>query len=497
SELVDVEKVADRHVEEAGASSGGAARFSRIGEFIPLIVTPPPAAQAHQSQRSTSTVADPRAQELQHREEDEKAGIITTPHQDELQLLLEQRAKAVQFVKALVPVYNRLIDGISCDVATLQAELSAASEVDPFTRQLLGIAHRVYGGGTGTEDGVHHAGTASKGASKVDHERIKDPRKEPRLHLMRHDYLFQRQEEKMEKSLGGAAQAGGVLTGDSSSVNQNHHLQCKLVEINTIAVAFAGMAQDLLEIHKEGRALLQLRSGADKENDVEPPTAEVAARATKTSVQQQSDEAPAVTASLSHPAGSADAYAAGIAAAHRAFLAKWQVVVDHADGHTDEQRDDTKNNHSPRGGEIVTKSSTSTRASSGSAAKNIYQPDDYHICFFCFPSDHLDHDQQRVQRSLRERENLKSFAAVMHEGCVVTVVEQEKEEVPPEANIKKSDPDPVTRRNKKRFLHIKTGTLTTGPTTTPRDYKSSTDVDVEKVERTTVDEVPGGGSTIG
>lgn len=99
-------------------------------------------------------------------------------------------------VKALAPIFNRLLDEVSCDVQWLMKKLEPLCTTDPWMARLIDLAKEVYCG---------------PGA--------KQPQDEPRLLLMRQDYLPH---------------------CDGS------YLQ---VEINSIAVAFAGMTECVSKIH--------------------------------------------------------------------------------------------------------------------------------------------------------------------------------------------------------------------------------------------------------
>ncbi|CAJ1370663.1 unnamed protein product [Effrenium voratum] len=108
----------------------------------------------------------------------------------------------LQHLQLLAPIFSRLVDRVSCDLRWLTKCLAPVS--DPWLCRLLGMAQEVYGPGG------------------------KDPAAQPRLLLMRQDYL---------------------LGGDG---------RYRQVEINTIAVAFAGFTEQLSLVHQHTLAEAKL-----------------------------------------------------------------------------------------------------------------------------------------------------------------------------------------------------------------------------------------------
>jgi len=105
----------------------------------------------------------------------------------------------VEELIALGPIFSRLVDAVACDVCWLYGRLEPLRSVDPWMDRLLGLMDEVYiAGGVG-----------------------KDIRSEPRLLLLRQDYL---------PNFDG------------------RYLQ---VEINTIAVAFAGLTDHVSRLHAD------------------------------------------------------------------------------------------------------------------------------------------------------------------------------------------------------------------------------------------------------
>lgn len=110
-------------------------------------------------------------------------------------------SQQLEKVKKLGPVFSRLMDRVSCDVGWLMkhlAPLRLPDACDPWTAQLLDLAEEIYGKGAIAKDPKADAG---------------------RLFLMRQDYLPDRDGKY------------------------------KQVEINTIAVAFAGLTEPLARVH--------------------------------------------------------------------------------------------------------------------------------------------------------------------------------------------------------------------------------------------------------
>lgn len=109
-------------------------------------------------------------------------------------------SQQLQKVKKLGPIFSQLMDRVSCDVGWLMKHLAPLRlpDADPWTAQLLDLAEEIYGQGTIAKDPKEDAG---------------------RLFLMRQDYLPDRDGKYIQ------------------------------VEINTIAVAFAGLTESLARVH--------------------------------------------------------------------------------------------------------------------------------------------------------------------------------------------------------------------------------------------------------
>eukprot|EP00927_Polykrikos_kofoidii_P011783 TRINITY_DN15035_c0_g1_i3.p1 TRINITY_DN15035_c0_g1~~TRINITY_DN15035_c0_g1_i3.p1 ORF type:complete len:1150 (+),score=154.14 TRINITY_DN15035_c0_g1_i3:67-3516(+) len=108
-------------------------------------------------------------------------------------------AEGLEELVGLGPVFSRLMDAVSCDVPWLLEHLAPLRGADPWLGRLVDLTAEVYTG-------------AGAGRSLIS---------EPRLHLMRQDYL-----------------------PDS----RGRYLQ---VEINMIAVAFAGLTDHLARLHSD------------------------------------------------------------------------------------------------------------------------------------------------------------------------------------------------------------------------------------------------------
>lgn len=148
----------------------------------------------------------------------------------------------IEQLMGLAPVFSRLMDRVSCDFAWLRQHLDSARHADPWLGRLVDIAEEVYGAG---------------GARK-------DPKADTRLLLARQDYLPH---------------------------SDGRYLQ---VEINTIAVAFAGFTEHMSKLHAEA-----LRSHCP---EIQPRQGQT----------------------LAGNAPGSD-YAAALAAAHRIHISDWRI----------------------------------------------------------------------------------------------------------------------------------------------------------------------------
>ncbi|CAD7954197.1 unnamed protein product [Amoebophrya sp. A25] len=223
------------------------------------------------------------------------------------------QGQALDEIMDLVRAINFVMDAVICDVTFLQKHLTNAAESDPFLRGLLGIMDRCYG---------TNRDTSSTGSYESKMKRMEQ--KQPRLHLLRQDYLMNAKD-----------------TTRSRNYNQ--------VEINTIAVAFAGMSQTLAEI-------TNATGGEGDESD----------------------------AARKKFFKAADGYARGLAAAHEAyarrFAQEFQFQDEDAVGAEHGKEEDER---SPA------------------------------VCFLCFENDTLEMDQRRIQQSLKTLFDVPSFFAVL------------------------------------------------------------------------------------
>mmetsp|Transcript_4797 Transcript_4797/g.11799 ORF Transcript_4797/g.11799 Transcript_4797/m.11799 type:complete len:1093 (+) Transcript_4797:168-3446(+) len=273
--------------------------------------------------------------------------------------------------------YNEIVDAVACDTGFLHATLASAAKTDRFTARLLKIAARVYTGfpedEPGSDDGADHdlsgfpaASSSSSSSSSATEtgtrKKIKkDPVEEPRLHLLRQDFLRDAGAVKKEAERAVKKEASGRGSGGTTT-------SFKLVEINTIAVAFAGTAQDLHEMHttlrnrEQGRGSLMCH--------------------------------PRLTADEQSPRLlSADAYAKGLAAAHETFVKR------RCRGQ--EQRVS-----------LLPQELQAATSHNGAV-----------VCFFVFEKDYLDNDQRRIQQSLRRNHGVRSVTKVMHSDCALEEVD--------------------------------------------------------------------------
>jgi hypothetical protein len=238
-----------------------------------------------------------------------------------------RRALSLHNAVSLGPAYNSIIDRVSCDIDWLLSTLKPSAEHDPFTASMLRIVHRVY----------------------REHSPSRSISEEPRLCLLRQDYLWQRPDNE-------------------SSTTSSLFASLKQVEINTIAVAFAGMSQELSQLQEEVDAVFKERGRGGA----------VSIAAGKTPL---------------FPPGrnrAAESYAHGLALAHHAYVDRCTIIADPAEvcfygGLTPE------------------------------------------VCFFCFANDHLDLDQRRLQQSLSER-HIPAFTACF-DGSTKIEMSQDGNEV--------------------------------------------------------------------
>ncbi|CDJ44301.1 glutathione synthetase, putative [Eimeria tenella] len=132
---------------------------------------------------------------------------------------------------SVAPHFNRLIDNITTDPQWLLQQLQLAAAHDSFLARLLRIMQRVY----------ISSSSSSKGAPR-------SIQKDIRLHLLRTDFMLDTSIEQQQQQQHPAAAA--ATESAAAAAEEARAWPLRLVEVNTIAVSFAGLSQRVSELHR-------------------------------------------------------------------------------------------------------------------------------------------------------------------------------------------------------------------------------------------------------